>query len=164
MTTLRTTAARLIAATSLALAALGAQAIELRGFRGVAWGDDASRLGAATLVYRHGEVSCYQRAQENLLFGDSALTSVRYCFHEDRLFLVTLEAAATARALEAELARTYGRPDVRRGAVVAWDGRTSGARLTAQGKQAQLTLYASDLEPNVAQHDAAPSATTTAGR
>jgi hypothetical protein len=137
------TAAR-IAAFSLLLAAVGAHAFQLRGFRGVEWGDEAERLGAeATVVSTEGELTCYQRANENLLFGDVALKAVRYCFLQDRLYSVRLDAAATAKALTTEFQRTYGRPDARQGQNASWGRKAtdSHAELVSQGESAQLTLY-----------------------
>lgn len=137
------TAARLIAL-SLVLAAVGAQAFQLRGFRGVEWGAEAERLGVdATVVSREGELTCYQRANENLLFGDTELKAVHYCFVNDRLYSVRLEAAVGAKALAAELQRTYGRPDARRGLNATWGRKATDARaeLVAQGEHSQLTLY-----------------------
>lgn len=136
------TAARLIAL-SLVLAAAGAQAFQLRGFRGVEWGAEAERLGPdATVVSRDGELTCYQRANENLLFGDTELKAVHYCFVNDRLYSVRLEAAVGAKALAAELQRTYGRPDARRGLNATWGRKPTDARaeLVAQGEFALLTL------------------------
>jgi hypothetical protein len=137
------TAAR-IAAFSLILFAVGAQAFQLRGFRGVEWGEEAERLGTeATVVSQEGELTCYQRANENLLFGDVALKAVRYCFHQDRLYSVRLDAAANAKALTTEFQRTYGRPDVRQGLNATWGHKATDSRaeLVSQGEHSQLTLY-----------------------
>jgi len=147
------TAVRLSAALVLGLAAVGANALELRGFRGVAWGEGADALGAAIATHQDGDVTCYQRETENLLFGDSALTGVRYCFHQDRLFMVALDAAVDARTLSAEFQRTYGRPDAHQGLAASWGSKTSGthAELVARGKtMARLTLYSSKVEPALA--------------
>lgn len=156
------TAARLIAF-SLVLAAVGAaQAFQLRGFRGVEWGAEVERLGAdATVVSREGELTCYQRAHENLLFGDTELKAVHYCFVNDRLTVVRLDAAVGAKALAAELQRAYGRPDARRGLNATWGRKASDARaeLVAQGDRAQLTLYpdnARKTELALRSADAAP--------
>ena len=137
------TAARLIAL-SLVLAAAGAQAFQLRGFRGVEWGEEAERLGPdATVVSREGELTCYQRANENLLFGDTELKAVHFCFVNDRLYSVRLEAAVGAKALAAELQRTYGRPDARRGLNATWGRKATDARaeLVSLGEHSQLTLH-----------------------
>ncbi|MEY4564799.1 MAG: hypothetical protein RLZZ618_4076 [Pseudomonadota bacterium] len=103
---LRTT----VAVLALGAAASAAQAVEMRGFRGVAWGEASVKLGEATLVSQAGEVSCYQRNNENLLFGDSPVNNVRFCFKQDRLFLVSVESAQPADALAEEFTRTYGKP------------------------------------------------------
>ncbi len=142
MKTSRATAPLIAAA--LCLAAAGTHAFELSGFRGVAWGDAAARLGTATVVSREGALTCYQRERENLMFGDAELAAVRYCFLNDRLHSVRLEAAVSAQAMAAELQRTYGRPAARRGAVSTW-GRApdrSRAELVAQGERSQLTISA----------------------
>jgi outer membrane cobalamin receptor len=152
MTSLHRTA-KLTALFCLSVAALGANAFELRGFRGVEWGEGAQALGAASVAYTEGEVSCYQRERENLIFGDSALNGVRYCFHQDRLFMVSIEAAVDAKALTSEFQRTYGRPDLRRGQATSWGGKSSGTRaeLVADGAAARLTLYSNKIEPLLAQ-------------
>lgn len=133
-----------LTALSLLLAAVGAQAFQLRGFRGVEWGAEAERLGTeATVVSKEGELTCYQRANENLLFGDTELKAVRYCFLNDRLYSVRLDAAVNAQSFGAEFERAYGMPDVRRGHNATW-GRhetDSRAELVSKGEQSQLTLY-----------------------
>lgn len=146
------TAARLIApsfvASVLVLVAVGAQAFQLRGFRGVEWGAEAERLGPdATVVSREGELTCYQRANENLLFGDTELKAVHYCFVNDRLYTVRLEAAVGAKALAAEVERAYGRPDARRGLNATWGRKASDARaeLVSRGEHSQLTLSPDSL-------------------
>jgi hypothetical protein len=145
--------AKLTALFCLSLAAMSAQAFELRGFRGVSWGEGAEALGTATVSSNEGEVTCYQRERENLLFGDSALKHVRYCFHQDRLFMVTIDAAVDAKSLVAEFQHTYGRPDARRGQTTSWGGKASGTRadLMAQGATARLTIYSNKIEPALAQ-------------
>ena len=50
MKTPLSTVARLLAVCCMGLATVGAQAFELRGFRGVSWGEGAEALGAATVV------------------------------------------------------------------------------------------------------------------
>ncbi len=137
----------------LSLAAVGVHAFELRGFRGVSWGEGVEALGDAKVAYTDGDVACYQRERENLIFGDSALKGVRYCFHQDRLFMVALEAAVEAKVLAAEFEHTYGRPDGRRGQAASWGSKTSGTRadLVASGATARLTLYSNKIEPALAQ-------------
>lgn len=106
-TFLRTT----LAVLALGAAASAAQAVEMRGFRGVAWGEASIKLGEASLVSKSsGDVSCYQRENENLLFGDSPVSSIRFCFKQDRLFLVSIESAQQAGNLADEFGRTYGKP------------------------------------------------------
>ncbi|HJW10502.1 MAG TPA: hypothetical protein VJ598_01875, partial [Albitalea sp.] len=43
------------------LAPLAANALELRGFRGIAWGDSADALGPAAVEHLSGDVNCYVR-------------------------------------------------------------------------------------------------------
>jgi len=137
----------------LSLIAGGAQAFELRGFRGVSWGEGIEALGAATVVQTVGEVTCYQRQRENMLFGDTPLNGVRFCFHRDRLFMVTLDAAVAPKAFVAEFEHTYGRPASRRGQTAAWGTKGSGTRadLAAIGNAAtRLTIYSNKIEPSLA--------------
>ena len=154
MNTARHTLAKLSAALCLGLVALAANAFELRGFRGVSWGDSAEALGMSSVAQIEGDVTCYQRERENLLFGDSALNGVRYCFHQDRLFMVTLDAAVGSKALSAELQRTYGRPSAHSAQAASWGNPTSGTRadLVANGDTAaRLTIYSNKIEPAIAQ-------------
>jgi hypothetical protein len=145
--------AKLTALFCLSVAAVGAHAFELRGFRGVSWGEGAEALGAATVAYAEGQVTCYQRERENLMFGDSALKGVRYCFHQDRLFMVAIDAAVDAKALTTEFQHTYGRPDARQAQTVSWGGKASGTRadVMASGAAARLTIYSNKIEPTLAQ-------------
>ncbi|HEX3139466.1 MAG TPA: hypothetical protein VHQ87_05395, partial [Rhizobacter sp.] len=145
--------AKLCIATAFGLAALGAQALELRGFRGVMWGDGVEALGTAVRAPAEGELSCYQRENENLLFGDSVLNGVRYCFHNDHLVMVTLDAAVNQNALSAEFQRAYGRPDVQSARAASWGSKTSGARaeLVAQGTAAaRLSIYSNKIDAALA--------------
>lgn len=143
----RTAAARALTALGLGLAALASQAFELRGFRGVEWGEGAQALGVAAEVLRDGDVRCYQRERENMLFGDAALKGVRYCFVNDRFFMVTLDVAVDSASLREQFQRTYGPPDARRGQAARWGGTDSPTRaeLAAQGEQARLTLYSNTV-------------------
>lgn len=154
------TSLRWFAAACLVLGASAAQAFQLQGFRGLAWGDAAGRLGESRLVAQEGDVACYQRRHENLLFGDSTLTSVRYCFVHDRLFMVTLAAAVDAKALTRQVARTYGQPDAQRGPAAVWGVPASGsyAELVAHGKRSQLSFYSGRHEPLSMSAAAAPEA------
>jgi len=139
--------AKLVAVLCLGLASLAANALELRGFRGIAWGDGADNLGPAAVVdHANGDVVCYKRERENLLFGDSPLHQVRYCFHQDRLFMVTLDSAVGLEAMVAELQRTYGPPTARLHNTASWGRASSSARaelvsLPAGGPLSRLTLY-----------------------
>jgi len=154
MPSLQAAALSRCAALCLGLAATASNAFELRGFRGVDWGEAPQVLGVATVAQAEGDVACYQRERENLLLGDSALNEVRYCFHQNRLFMVTLDAAVDQKALMAEFQRAYGRPDARSGQAASWGGKASSARaeLVAQGRSAaRLTLYSNQIEPAVAQ-------------
>ncbi len=139
--------------TCLSLAALSVQAFNMRGFRGVSWGEASETIGEARVTYTAGAVTCFQRERENLLFGDVALIAVRYCFHKDRLFMVRLAAAVSATALAAEFERSYGPPDVRRAHGATWGTQASGARadLFARAETATLVIYSNKIEPAVAQ-------------
>lgn len=147
-------AAPWIVALGLGLAATASNAFELRGFRGVDWGEAPQVLGVATVAHADGDVTCYQRERENLLLGDSALNDVRYCFHQNRLFMVALDAAVAQKALVAEFQRAYGRPSQRSGQAASWGGHASATRaeLASQGPSAaRLTLYSNQIEPALAQ-------------
>jgi hypothetical protein len=161
MKTPLSTVAKLSAVCCLGLVAAGAQAFELRGFRGVSWGEGAEALGAAMVVQTVGDATCYRRERENMLFGDIALNGVRYCFHQDRLFMVTIDAPVPSQAFIADFARSYGRPDSHRGQAASWGTKTSGTRadLAASGSVAtRLTIYSNKIEPGLAQriHELSP--------
>jgi hypothetical protein len=98
---------------------------QMRGFRGLMWGDPPAHLGTAELVARDGNVQCYRRQRENLLFGDAALRSVLYCFHQDRLFLAVLDSTVDVATLSAEFEQGYGPPDTRTAVEVHWGDGTS---------------------------------------
>jgi hypothetical protein len=152
MKSIRNAVAKTCVAASLGLLALGAQALELRGFRGVMWGEGAEALGTARVVGNSGKVTCYQRERENLLFGDSALTGVRYCFHEDQLVLVAIDAAVSSQALTAQFEHTYGKPAASKAQSASWGNRSTSARaeVVAQGSAARLSLYTNKLDPMLA--------------
>jgi hypothetical protein len=122
---------RLVLVAGLSMAALtaqGAASFEMKGFRGISWGDSAQRLGAATQVSNAGGVECYARPDENLMFGDSALSSVHYCFRGDRLFKVTLQSEGGFAALAAEFRSTYGRPHGVAKRRATWGDASSATR------------------------------------
>jgi len=131
-------------ATALLAAALPlqTQALQMRGFRGVMWGDSPAYLGAAELVAREGDVDCYQRERENLLFGDSELRALRYCFRHDRLFMVILEPASRGPALRAEFERGYGAPNKLQGDIALWDA--AGESVVAEITPTALRLQAKE--------------------
>lgn len=150
------TTTRFAAAATLlvgALFTLGAQAFELRGFRGVHWGEGVDALRDVGPAQVDGDVACYQRDRENLIFGDTELSRVRYCFHHDRLVMVMLDAPVARPAFAAEFQRTYGRPAVQTDRADVWGGvpSTTQAELVAQGAQAaRLTLSVSRIEADAA--------------
>jgi hypothetical protein len=132
-----------------ALAPLQSQALQMRGFRGLMWGDPPAHLGSAALITRDGEVQCYQRERENLLFGDTELRAVRYCFHRERLFMVVLEPVNGIAALRAEFERGYGAPDKVSGSAVQWglgsDSISAEIAAPAAGTPASLRLLAREF-------------------
>ncbi|MBL0728815.1 hypothetical protein [Piscinibacter sp. HJYY11] len=149
-------ASRFAAVATLALGswvALGAQAFELRGFRGMHWGEGAEALRDAGPAQVDGDVACYQRERENLIFGDTELSGVHYCFHNDRLVMVMLEAPVAREAFSAEFQRTYGRPAKHNAHADVWGGvpSTTHAELVSQGPQgARLTITVSRIEADAA--------------
>lgn len=149
-------ASRFAAAATLALGsllAMGAQAFELRGFRGMHWGEGVEALRDPGPAQVDGDVACYQRERENLIFGDTELSGVHYCFHNDRLVMVMLEAPVAREVLSAEFQRTYGRPAKDNPRAEVWGGvpSTTQAELVAQGPQAaRLTISVSRIEADAA--------------
>lgn len=138
----------------VAVAALGAsasavQAVEMRGFRGVGWGEASVKLGEAVLVSRAGDVSCYQRDNENLMFGDSPVSHVSYCFKQDRLFLVSIESKQQASVLAGEFGRTYGQPSRGSDGRSVWAGHRGQAQAEVVAQDARgstLQVYSAGSE------------------
>lgn len=143
--------AKAAASLCLGIAGVAAHATELQGFRGVSWGEDAERLGAAKQVYAQGEMRCYRRERENMMFGDSPLKDVRYCFQQDRLFLVMIEANAKRDDLVSQFQRTYGPPEARSATMVAWGRKAAGTHvemMSAPGSQhTLLRIYSKEYAP-----------------
>ena len=134
---------RFAAATAVLLAASGLQAMELRGFRGVEWGESPARLGSeAVKAEGHQGSACYRRATENLIFGDTPLADVRYCFKEGRFHMAIIDAPVAAPALQQELVGTYGRPTQVNELASRWGNRASSAlaELTSTGGRATLRI------------------------
>lgn len=145
------TLSKTLVALALGVSACAAHAVELRGFRGISWGDGSVALGAAVLVSQEGKVTCYQRERENLLFGDSELSGVRYCFEQDRLFLVSVESAQRPEVLAGEFGRTYGSPQRLADGRLSWQAKpgASGAEVlaVAQGRPgSSLMLYSTQFD------------------
>lgn len=116
----------------------------MRGFRGLMWGDPPAHLGVARLVSREGDMQCFERERENLLFGDAALQSVRYCFRQEGLVLVQLAAAGDGAALRHEFERGYGAPAQRSGTLLQWGNEWDAvsAEFSPSGSGALLRLRA----------------------
>src|SRR5438105_11247962 len=120
---------RFAALTTLVLSCLSAEAVELRGFRGIPWGADADSLGDAVQVSSRDGVQCWRRERENLMYGEAPISEVRYCFHGDRLFMVVIDSQLDQKALLAEFQSTYGPPDVRVPTRISWGDHTTRARV-----------------------------------
>jgi len=148
MKTHRTSKSPLFAsmAAALLLGVMGpanAASLQMRGFRGLMWGDPPAHLGAAHLVSTEAGVQCFERERENLLFGDATLQSVRYCFQDGALFLVRLSAAGSGAALRSEFERGYGAPEPRStGALLRWGDAwgAASAELSRSASGALLQL------------------------
>jgi hypothetical protein len=142
------TLARSLVLIGAALCASAASAVELKGFRGLMWGDAPSYLGAAELVQAEGSVACYRRHNENMLFGDSPLAAVRYCFQRDRLFLVVLDSTVNLNSLLADFKSGYGAPDVQTAAYARWGAADANLIVDistpAAGAAATMRIVASD--------------------
>jgi hypothetical protein len=136
----------------LAPAAATATPLQMRGFRGLMWGDPPAYLGAAEVAQRDGEVQCYRRERENLLFGDSELRSVLYCFHRDKLFMVAIDALVDADTLRSEFERGYGPPDLSAPGRAHWGTPTApvSAELVSSSEHpsALLRLQSRDFSPS----------------
>jgi hypothetical protein len=132
---------------------MGAGAVDLRGFRGFAWGSDVDSLGDARQVSSEGGVQCYRRESENLLYGDSALREVRYCFHEARLFLVVVDSKVDSATLAAEFHGTYGPPVQHTARKATWGDAGSRARVEISGTPASMRIWSNEYTPRSARLD-----------
>ena len=144
--------AKLAAVSCLALASLAAQALELRGFRGLAWGHGVEALGPSRVVQVEGEVSCHEREHENLLFGEQPVKQIRYCFHKNHLFMVTVDAASSLKAMASEFGLSYGQPRARLTNRATWGTTSSVARaelvaLPRDASASRLTIRSNRFEP-----------------
>jgi hypothetical protein len=117
------------AAAALATGPLGADAADLRGFRGVPWGAGVAELGASQPAKPEEGLRCHRRERENLLYGDAPLTEVRFCFREDALVMVVLDAQVGPQALRAEFEAMYGPPRVSAASYALWGDASSRARV-----------------------------------
>lgn len=134
------------AGTVLALASLAAGAVELRGFRGVAWGAGVASLGDAEPASAEDGLRCFRRERENLLYGDVPLSEVRFCFRDDRLVMVVLDAQVDPRTLRAEFQNTYGPPRASSASSARWGDASTRARVEivapASGARASMRMVA----------------------
>jgi len=138
-----------------AVLSMPAGAVELRGFRGFAWGTDVDSLGAAQQVSSEAGVRCYRRERENLLYGDSPLREVRYCFHDDRFFLVIVDSKVDAATLAAEFKGTYGPPADQTPARAVWGDASSRTRIEIGGAPASMRIWSNEYAPRSARVDVA---------
>jgi hypothetical protein len=139
-----------------AAAAMPAGAVELRGFRGFAWGVDADSLGEAQQVSSDAGVQCYRRERENLLYGDSPIREVRYCFHDDRLFLVIVDSQVDEATLAAEFQVTYGPPSLRAKALSVWGDASTAVRVEIDGAPAAMRIWSNEYAPREKHASRAP--------
>ena len=136
-----------LAALAAAVLAAHAGAVEMRGFRGFAWGADADSLGVSQRVASEAGMQCYRRDHENLLYGDSPLRDVRYCFHDDRLFLVIVESQVDEATLTNEFQLSYGPPSQRAPAKSVWGDATSRTRVEIDGAPASMRIWSNEYAP-----------------
>ncbi|HEX6703154.1 MAG TPA: hypothetical protein VF169_00230 [Albitalea sp.] len=144
--------ASLAAVVAWGLSAMTANAVELRGFRGVPWGAAPDSLGAAAVVAERGEVRCYRRERENLLYGDSPIREVRFCFHRNHLFGVEIDSEVDQRTLRAEFQSSYGPPAFSVPSRASWGDQSTRARVEIvappTGSPASLHIFSNEFEPS----------------
>ncbi|WP_280153599.1 hypothetical protein [Piscinibacter sp. XHJ-5] len=140
--------ARWAALAALGFASVSVGAVELRGFRGVPWGAGVESLGDSHLVSAQGEVRCYRRERENLLYGDAPLREVRFCFHADRLVMVVVDAQVGPQALRGEFESSYGPPRVSSVSTALWGDSSTRARVEidapAANAPASMRMYSNE--------------------
>lgn len=136
-----------LAALAAAAFAAHAGAVELRGFRGFAWGTDADSLGEVQRVSSDAGVVCYRREHENLIYGDSPLRDVRWCFHDDHLFMVIVDSQVDGPALAAEFQSSYGPPSLRAPSKSMWGDATTRARVEIAGTPASMRIWSNEYAP-----------------
>ena len=76
---------------------------------------------------------------------------MRFCFRDDRLFLVIVDAEVGRQALVAEFASSYGAPDEESATRSTWGDGTTRARAEivgpASGAAASMRIYSGVYEP-----------------
>lgn len=143
---------RRLLVTAGTLAACGAaSAVELVGFRGVPWGAQLESVEPAQVVSAQGEDRCYKREHENMLWGQSPLSDVRFCFHRGRFYMAVLESRTDVRTLASEFTAMYGAPTTEDRTRAVWGSRNGGARVEivapAPGAPATMRLLSNEFEP-----------------
>lgn len=146
------TLTRRVLLSALGLAACaGAGAVELVGFRGVPWGAEPDSVEPAQLVSAQGEYRCYKRERENMLWGESPLSEVRFCFHRDRFYMAVLESKTDVHTLATEFKSMYGAPTAEAPTRVQWGNGYGAARaeIFAAGPDgtATMRLTSNEFEP-----------------
>ncbi len=143
---------RQVLATVLTLGACAsAGAVDLVGFRGVPWGAQPDSVEPAELVSAQGEQRCYRRERENMLWGESPLSAVTFCFHRDRFYMAVVESKTDVQTLSAEFKSMYGAPSMAAPTRVVWGSRNGIARAEIvapmPGGTATMRLTSNEFEP-----------------
>lgn len=120
-------------------------------FRGVRLGAPLQALAGLVAVETQGPGRvCYERADDDLRFGDGLARSIRYCFERGRLaaILIAADGVGNTTALHEWLEATYGRGRRERGVEgarrIVWEGRQAsvyyGEPIGPQSAQARIWL------------------------
>lgn len=142
--------ALLIVLSAVSLASAAFDATELRGFRTAAWGSSVDTLGPSHLVFSSGAVSCYRRELENMLYGESPVKDIQYCYYQDQLFLVAMDTAVDLDTLMQREVASSGAPDWSVPGKATWGDRSTRARVEVTAPQrgsASMLMYSNQFEP-----------------
>ena len=98
-------------------------AAEPSEFRGLAWQQSLSSISDMVELYRDGDgaITC-SRKDDDLSFGDAALSSIEYIFVDDKLSTISLVAKGKKNedALLGEAIAMFGRATVQSGEDHLW--------------------------------------------
>lgn len=116
---------------------------EPEGFRGIVWGADFSQLSGFSQIARDGELTFYERSDDQLRMEDLKLDQVIYGFYKGRLYTVMLYFPATGFTRMKEImSKQWGGPSQpdNTPSKYIWDGPNVSVLLTSAAGQESARL------------------------